>query len=35
MELSMGEVIEKLLNRISIPVGWIILAGILGRKCFS
>jgi hypothetical protein len=32
MELSMGEVIEKSLNRISVPLGWIILTDILGRK---
>jgi hypothetical protein len=35
MERSMGEVIEKSLNRIIVPLGWIILTDILGRKCFS
>jgi len=34
MELGIGEIIEKWLNRTGVPLGWIIITVILGRKFF-
>jgi hypothetical protein len=34
MKLGVGEIIERWLNRISVPLGWIILTVILGRTFF-